>query len=356
MLYRAIRYILFKLPPEVSHYVALELLKLGSLLGVNQLLTRFNHRNLGSTANCTTKRIMSLDFPNPVGIAAGLDKNGDYISVFESLGFGFIEIGTVTPRPQPGNPKPRLFRLPEKSAIINRMGFNNKGVDYLVEKVKQSKHKVPLGINIGKNFDTPIDKAIDDYLICFNKVYNYADYIVINISSPNTPGLRNLQHGSHLEDLLRVLKQEQAIQAEKFNKYVPLVVKVAPDLEQDEVENMAKIFLNYGVDGLITTNTTIDKSSVSKFFHGEEAGGLSGEPVFLKSLQTQQAFYKLLADKIPIIGVGGIMDEKSALDRLNNGASLIQIYTGFIFQGPTLIIKILRELKCLKIKNPTLKY
>ncbi len=343
MFYIAIRKLLFRLSPEVSHYVALELLKLGSLLRLNQLITYFNHHKL----TFSSTKVMSIDFPNPVGIAAGLDKNGDYISVFESLGFGFIEIGTVTPRPQPGNPKPRLFRLPANQAIINRMGFNNKGVDYLVERVKKRNCKVPLGINIGKNFDTPIDKAIDDYLICFNKVYNYADYIVVNISSPNTPDLRNLQHGNHLRDLLGELKKQQGILVKKFNKYVPLVVKVAPDLQDEEIQEMAEIFLGCEIDGLITTNTTIDKTCVENSLHGNEAGGLSGEPMFSNSLRVQLAFYKMLNNKIPIIGVGGITDENRALERLHAGADLIQIYTGFIYSGPALITKIFRKLALL---------
>ena len=344
MLYRIIRELLFILPPEVSHYVALKLLKLGSLLRINQLISRFKQRNLTHTSI----RVMSIDFPNPVGIAAGLDKNGDYIAVFESLGFGFVEIGTVTPQPQAGNPKPRLFRLPAKNAIINRMGFNNKGVDYLVEQVKKSSHKIPLGINIGKNFDTPIERAIDDYLICLNKVYEHADYIVINISSPNTPDLRNLQHGDYLQDLLYALKKQQIVLAKKFGKYIPLLVKVAPDLNQVEIESMSKIFLTQKIDGLISTNTSIDKNSVKDLLHGQEMGGLSGEPVFTKSLQTQNAFYKSFGDKIPIIGVGGVCDADSAANRLNSGASLIQIYTGFIYQGPGLIYDIINKLSDLK--------
>jgi len=344
MLYRIIRELLFILPPEVSHYVALELLKLGSFLRINQLISRFKQRNLTHTSI----RVMSIDFPNPVGIAAGLDKNGDYIAVFESLGFGFVEIGTVTPQPQAGNPKPRLFRLPAKNAIINRMGFNNKGVDYLVEQVKKSSHKIPLGINIGKNFDTPIERAIDDYLICLNKVYEHADYIVINISSPNTPDLRNLQHGDYLQDLLYALKKQQIVLAKKFGKYIPLLVKVAPDLNQVEIESMSKIFLTQKIDGLISTNTSIDKNSVKDLLHGQEMGGLSGEPVFTKSLQTQNAFYKSFGDKIPIIGVGGVCDADSAANRLNSGASLIQIYTGFIYQGPGLIYDIIKKLSDLK--------
>ena len=344
MLYRIIRELLFILPPEVSHYVALELLKLGSLLRINQVISRFKQRNLTHTST----RVMSIDFPNPVGIAAGLDKNGDYITVFESLGFGFVEIGTVTPRPQSGNPKPRLFRLPEKNAIINRMGFNNKGVDYLVEQVKKSSHKIPLGINIGKNFDTPIESAIDDYLICLNKVYEHADYIVINISSPNTPDLRNLQHGDYLQDLLSALKKQQMVLAKKFGKYIPLLVKVAPDLDHGEIESMSNIFLAQKIDGLITTNTSIDKNSVKELLHGQEMGGLSGEPVLALSLQTQNAFFKALGDKIPIIGVGGINDSESAANRLSSGASLIQIYTGFIYQGPGLIYDIIRKISDLK--------
>ena len=340
MLYRIIRELLFILPPEVSHYVALELLKLGSLLRINQLISRFTQRNVAQKST----QVMSIDFPNQVGIAAGLDKNGDYISVFESLGFGFVEIGTVTPRPQTGNPKPRLFRLAKKNAIINRMGFNNKGVDYLVKQVKKSSHKIPLGINIGKNFDTPIESAIDDYLICLNKVYDYADYVVINISSPNTPDLRNLQHGDYLQDLLSALIKQQAVLAIAFDKYIPLLVKVAPDLDEEEIGSMSDIFLAQKIDGLITTNTSIDKNSVKDLLYGQETGGLSGEPIFTHSLQTQNAFFKALGGQIPIIGVGGICDTKSAIKRLNSGAALIQIYTGFIYEGPGLVNKILKKI------------
>lgn len=340
MIYRVLRSILFLFPPESSHFIALKLLKLGCFLKINLLLTKINHRNLVTVPHT----VMSIDFPNILGLAAGLDKNGEYIDVFESLGFGFVEIGTITPRPQGGNSKPRLFRLPEKEAIINRMGFNNKGVDYLIDQVKKSKHEIPLGINIGKNFDTPIDRAIDDYLICFKKVYCYADYIVINISSPNTPDLRNLQHGDYLKSLLFELKVEQKKLSKEFNKYTPLVVKVAPDLEHDEIKDMAEVFLDIKIDGLITTNTTLDRSLVKGLKHSCEAGGVSGRPVFSRSLQTQKEFSKYLKSEIPIIAVGGITNVDSARKRIDSGSSLLQIYTGFIYQGPGLITNILKNI------------
>lgn len=280
---------------------------------------------------------MGLEFPNPVGLAAGLDKNGAYIDALAALGFGFIEIGTITPRPQAGNPHPRLFRLPQAKAIINRMGFNNDGVDKLIENVKAAKFKGVLGINIGKNADTPVEKAVDDYLICLEKVYNYASYITVNISSPNTKNLRSLQSGDALTELLQTLKQRQLALAEEHQHYVPLVLKVAPDLEPSDIEFIAQQLLQFKIDGLIVTNTTLSREGVENLPHGDEAGGLSGAPVFEKSTACLAAFAKILEGKIPLIGVGGILSGEQAVAKRNAGATLVQVYSGLVYTGPELV-------------------
>lgn len=280
---------------------------------------------------------MGLEFPNPVGLAAGLDKNGAYIDALAALGFGFIEIGTITPRPQAGNPHPRLFRLPQAKAIINRMGFNNDGVDKLIENVKAAKFKGVLGINIGKNADTPVEKAVDDYLICLEKVYNYASYITVNISSPNTKNLRSLQSGDALTELLQTLKQRQLALAEEHQHYVPLVLKVAPDLEPSDIEFIAQQLLQFKIDGLIVTNTTLSREGVENLPHGDEAGGLSGAPVFEKSTACLAAFAKALEGKIPLIGVGGILSGEQAVAKRNAGATLVQVYSGLVYTGPELV-------------------
>ncbi len=280
---------------------------------------------------------MGIEFPNPVGLAAGLDKNGAYIDALAALGFGFIEIGTITPRPQAGNPHPRLFRLPQAKAIINRMGFNNDGVDKLIENVKAAKFKGVLGINIGKNADTPVEKAVDDYLICLEKVYNYASYITVNISSPNTKNLRSLQSGDALTELLQTLKQRQLALAEEHQHYVPLVLKVAPDLEPSDIEFIAQQLLQFKIDGLIVTNTTLSREGVENLPHGDEAGGLSGAPLFEKSTACLAAFAKTLEGKIPLIGVGGILSGEQAVAKRNAGATLVQVYSGLVYTGPELV-------------------
>lgn len=280
---------------------------------------------------------MGIEFPNPVGLAAGLDKNGAYIDALASQGFGFIEIGTITPRPQPGNPHPRLFRLPKAKAIINRMGFNNDGVDKLIENVKAAKFKGVLGINIGKNANTPVEKAVDDYLICLEKVYNYASYITVNISSPNTKNLRSLQSGDALTELLETLKNRQLELAQEHQHYVPLVLKVAPDLEAEDIAFIAKQLLQYKIDGLIVTNTTLSREGVEGLEHAEEAGGLSGAPVFEKSTACLAAFAEELKGQIPLIGVGGILSGADALAKKKAGASLVQVYSGLIYTGPELV-------------------
>lgn len=326
-MYSLLRSLLFKLPTETSHHLALDSLK---------FLAKTPFYKPEPIAGKLVE-VMGLQFPNPVGLAAGLDKNGDYIDGLASLGFGFIEVGTVTPRPQDGNPQPRLFRLPEATAIINRMGFNNKGVDYLLERVQQRKYLGILGINIGKNFDTPVENAVDDYRKALRKVYGFADYITVNISSPNTPGLRTLQYGEDLKNLLQPLKEEQALLASQYGNYVPLAVKVAPDLESNEIAEIAKVFLELKIDGLIATNTTLDREAVKGLEHAEEAGGLSGRPVTDKSTGVIRQFHQHFDDEIPIIGVGGICTGQDAKDKLEAGAKLVQVYSGFIYAGPQLV-------------------
>lgn len=284
--------------------------------------------------------VMGIQFPNKVGLAAGLDKNGEHIQALSNLGFGFIEIGTVTPRPQPGNPAPRLFRLPKANAIINRMGFNNKGVDYLTDQVanaRKSGFEGIIGINIGKNFDTAVEDATEDYLKGLRSAYVYADYITINISSPNTPGLRTLQYGEELDKLLSAIKAEQIKLQASHNKYVPIAVKVAPDLEADEIKGIAEALLANKIDCLIATNTTLSRDAVVGMKHGDEAGGLSGEPVREMSTKVIKQFHNILKDQIPIIGVGGIASAKDMQDKLDAGAVLVQVYSALIYEGPALV-------------------
>jgi dihydroorotate dehydrogenase len=309
-------------------------------MGKSKLLTSMISQNVASKP----VKVMGIEFPNPVGLAAGLDKDGEAIDAFGALGFGFIEVGTVTPKPQPGNDKPRLFRIIPKNAIINRMGFNNLGVDNLVENIKKSRYKGVLGVNIGKNKVTPIEKSVDDYLYCFDKVYEYASYVTINISSPNTPNLRSLQLGEALEELVMALKKRQGELSEKYGKYVPLAVKIAPDLTDEEIEGICNIFLKHKVDGIIATNTTIARDEVKDFKNGLETGGLSGQPVFEKSTDVLKKINQIVDGRIPIIGVGGVDSLEKAQEKFKNGAQLIQIYTGFIYEGPKLIQKIVNYL------------
>ena len=326
MLYSLARPFLFSLAPERAHDLTLLLLKKTYKLGVMRQVIE------AKPVTC-----MGIQFPNPVGLAAGLDKNGAYIDALASLGFGFIEIGTITPRPQAGNPQPRLFRIPQAKAIINRMGFNNDGVDQLIENVKASNFKGVLGINIGKNADTAVEDAVSDYLICLEKVYNYASYVTVNISSPNTKNLRSLQSGHALTELLETLKKRQLELAEEYQHYVPLVLKVAPDLTQEDIQFIASQLIEFKIDGLIVTNTTLSREGVENLPSGDEAGGLSGAPVFEKSTVCLQAFSNILKDQIPLIGVGGILSGEQAIAKQQAGASLVQIYSGLIYTGPALI-------------------
>lgn len=327
-MYTLLRDLLFLFPAETSHHLALDSLKLAGKTGL-----------LGKPAALPGKTVtvMGIEFPNPVGLAAGLDKNGEYIDALAALGFGFIEIGTVTPRPQPGNPKPRLFRLPKAQAIINRMGFNNHGIDYLLENVSKARYPGIIGINIGKNFDTPVEKAADDYLIGLRKAYPVAHYITVNISSPNTPGLRTLQYGDELKRLLVTLREEQNRLVQQYGRYVPVAIKVAPDLSEVEIRDMAQVFSEVQIDGLIATNTTLDKSAVQGLPHANEQGGLSGKPLTQHSTEVIRQFRADMDSRIPIIGVGGILSGADAQAKLAAGASLVQVYSGFIYRGAGLV-------------------
>jgi len=280
---------------------------------------------------------MGLDFPNPVGLAAGMDKNGDHFPGLGALGFGFVEIGTVTPLAQPGNPRPRLFRVKEHNGIINRMGFNNKGVDYLVSKVVGHSYKGVVGINIGKNKNTPEEKALNDYLICMREVYVHADYITINISSPNTPGLRNLQFGDNLKKLLSGVLQERTQLAEIHNKVVPIAVKIAPDLDDDELRSVADNIVESSMDAIVATNTTVARPGIENHAVAGEVGGLSGGLLREQSTHVIQTLSQHLGGRLPIIGVGGICSRADAREKIEAGASLLQLYTGFIYKGPKLI-------------------
>lgn len=331
-MYSLVQKALLKCDPEWSHDFSIRFLK----------TTQRNFLNLTYKQHVDDSPIecFGITFPNRVGLAAGLDKNGECIDAFAAMGFGFVEVGTVTPKPQPGNDKPRLFRLPEHEAIINRFGFNNKGVDYLIEQVKAANFKGVLGINIGKNKNTPDENALDDYLICLDKVYPYATYITVNISSPNTPGLRNLQYGEALDSLLSGLKKRQQELADIHNKYIPLLIKIAPDLTEEEVKSIANSLLKANIDGVIATNTTLDRTPVVGHQHAEEAGGLSGKVLTDKSLVVTKQLSEALNGAIPIIGVGGISSKEDADARIKAGASLVQVYSAFIYQGPALIKEI----------------
>lgn len=328
-MYNLARQLLFKFTPETSHELSLDLIGAGGRLGLNALLSK--------TPAALPVRVMGLDFPNPVGLAAGLDKNGEAICGMSQLGFGFVEVGTVTPRPQPGNPKPRIFRLPEAQAIINRMGFNNHGVDALLDRVDAARFKGILGINIGKNFDTPVERAQDDYLLCLDKVYHQASYVTVNVSSPNTPGLRSLQFGDSLKQLLDALRLRREDLEILHGKRVPLAIKIAPDMTDEETALVAEAVFQAGMDAIIATNTTLGRDGVAGLAHADEAGGLSGAPVREKSTHTVKVLSQTLAGRLPIIAVGGITEGRHAAEKIEAGASLVQLYSGFIYKGPALI-------------------
>jgi dihydroorotate dehydrogenase len=332
ILYTLARPLLFTLPAETAHNLTLPALRSAAQRGLAGAFRK---------PDPDPRTVMGITFPNPVGLAAGLDKDGAYIDGLAALGFGSIEIGTVTPRPQAGNPKPRMFRIPAAQGIINRMGFNNRGVDAFVANVQASRFyqekRGVLGLNIGKNADTPIERAADDYLECLRKVYPYASYVTVNISSPNTKNLRQLQGASELDSLLSQLKTEQTRLADQHGRYVPLALKIAPDIDADQIRDIAGALLRHKIDGVIATNTTLNRRDVERHRHGMETGGVSGAPVFDLSNIVIRAMKKQLGDAIPIIGVGGILSGKDAQEKIAAGAQLVQLYSGLIYRGPSLV-------------------
>ena len=335
MFYSIAQKIMMRIDPEKVHDWVLGFFhKTG-----NSLFNRFYSQKVKSDPI----EVMGITFPNCVGLAAGLDKDGEAIDAFHKMGFGHIEVGTVTPKPQPGNPKPRMFRVKEEEAIINRMGFNNKGVDNLVENLKARRSNILVGVNIGKNKDTPLDEGKNDYLMCMEKVYPHAAYITVNISSPNTPGLRSLQYGELLNELLSELKVKQRVLTEAHGRYVPLALKIAPDLSEKEIDSIAVSLLENKFDAVIATNTTLDRQGISGLQHAEENGGLSGCPLFHSSTAVIAKLHSKLQKRIPIIGVGGINNAHDAQMKFEAGADLVQIYTGFIYQGPVLIKQIIEN-------------
>lgn len=333
-MYQLFKSLAFQLDPEVAHNVTMPLLNLAQKL---QILKLFKPEGRAVEA-------LGLNFPNILGMAAGMDKEGKYIDAFADLGFGFVEAGTVTPRAQSGNPKPRLFRLPEAEALINRMGFNNSGVDEFVKNIATKKSKSVLGVNIGKNKDTALEDTVSDYLICLNKVHKYADYIAVNVSSPNTPGLRDFATSSHFAELISAVKQRLAELNSEYQRNVPLLVKVAPDLTDEQLEQFCKILLDFEVEGIVATNTTISRDNISGVRWAAEAGGLSGKPLRDLSTKAIRNIKKITGDKMLIVGVGGISSVADAKDKLEAGADLLQIYTSFIYQGPGLVKNIVRNL------------
>jgi dihydroorotate dehydrogenase len=336
VLYTLARTALFRLDPELAHDLALKSL---SAMGERAAW-------LGAgTSTGESRRVMGIDFPNPVGVAAGLDKNAEYVDALAALGFGFVEVGTVTPRPQPGNPKPRLFRLEEHQALINRLGFNNQGVEQMLRNLERARFGGVLGINIGKNFDTPIERAADDYLACLDAVYARASYVTVNISSPNTRDLRDLQSSERLDGLLAVLMGRRASLAERHGAVKPLLVKVAPDLDDAQIDAIAALAVKHRVDGLIATNTTVAREGVAGHRHSFEPGGLSGRPLFAAATRVLRRLSEALKGRVPLIGVGGILSGADARAKIEAGASLVQVYTGFVYRGPALVAEARRALR-----------
>ena len=329
-MYGLARPLLFALDAERAHGLGLASLEAAYRSGLNPLIAK--------PPKPLPTKAFGLTFPNPVGLAAGLDKNGAHIDALLALGFGFVEVGTVTPRPQPGNPKPRMFRLPQQEAVINRLGFNNEGVDALVRNVGKARRTGGLlGINIGKNKDTPNESAEDDYLHCLRKVYGLADYITVNISSPNTAGLRELQEEQALRRLVSMLRDEQEALASHHGRRVPMLVKIAPDLSENDIDAAGRVLGDLGVDGVIATNTTIGREGVEGARHADEVGGLSGAPLLSRSTAVLRMLRTRLPESIPLVGVGGILHGADAATKQAAGATLMQVYTGLIYRGPALI-------------------
>ena len=335
--YPLARAAMFRLEPEAAHALAMK--------GLNAMAATGTAALVAAAVPPDPRTVMGITFPNPVGLAAGADKNGECIAGFGALGFGFIELGGVTPRGQPGNPQPRVFRLPQARGIINRLGFNNFGVDFLVEKLKHHTYKGVIGINLGKNLDTPLENAADDYAICYEKVYPFTGFATVNISSPNTKNLRQLQGEDELGPILARMKAEQKRLADRHGRYVPLVVKIAPDLDDTQIEAIARIVVKHGMDGITATNTTLSREKVAGQEHAEETGGLSGAPVFEASNKVIATLAHHLDGALPIIGVGGIMSGTDARAKIAAGASLVQFYSGLIYRGPGLVAEIARALR-----------
>lgn len=336
-MYDILRPLLFKLDAETAHRATLYALGVAQRSGFSQWIAK-------PPADLPT-RVFGITFPNPVGLAAGLDKNAEHLDALDALGFGFIEVGTVTPKPQPGNERPRLFRLPRHEAIINRMGFNNAGVDALVRNVQRSSYHGVLGINIGKNKDTPNEKAVSDYLLCLTRVYELASYVTVNISSPNTQGLRDLQEEATLRRFISVLREAQERLGSQHGRRKPMLLKIAPDLGEAELDAIAEVLLHTGIDGVICSNTTIDHTAVADDPHGNEVGGLSGKPLFDRSTAVLTGMHRRLQGRIPLIGVGGILDGSDAAEKMEMGASLVQLYSGLIYRGPPLVAECVSEIR-----------
>ncbi len=340
MLYRAVRPLLFALEPETAHCLSLESL---------DVLNRFGAASaVASAAPSLPVRVMGLDFPNPVGLAAGMDKDGEHLDGLAALGFGFIEVGAVTPRPQPGNPRPRLFRLPEAEALINRLGFNSRGVEVLVQNIVRSRFRGILGVNIGKNFDTSNERAAEDYIACLRKVYEHASFVTANVSSPNTKNLRQLQHPAELDELLAALAAERERLAQQHGKRVPFALKIAPDLDDAGIEAVADRVVARGIDAVIATNTTLSREGVERLAASREPGGLSGMPLKARATAVVAKLRRILPASIPIIGVGGIASARDAREKLDAGASLVQLYTALVYRGPGLVGEIVRGLAAMK--------
>ncbi|HEX6833875.1 MAG TPA: quinone-dependent dihydroorotate dehydrogenase [Rudaea sp.] len=336
-MYSLARPFLFCLDAERAHDLALTAIEAAYRTGLHPLLA--------ARPPALPTRVLGIDFPNPVGLAAGLDKNGAHVDALAALGFGFVEVGTTTPRAQSGNPKPRMFRLPEHQAVINRLGFNNGGVDALVRNVEKAKSATVLGINIGKNKDTPNDKAVDDYLFCLERVYARASYVTVNISSPNTQGLRDLQEEETLKRFVGTLRDAQERLASKHGARKPMLLKIAPDLSEHEQDGIAEALLASGIDGVICTNTTVDRTDIAGALHANEQGGLSGKPLFEKSTTVLRGMAQRLGDRIPLIGVGGVLTGSDAADKIAAGATLVQIYSGMIYRGPWLLMECVEEIR-----------
>lgn len=328
--------LIFLLEPEQAHHFTI---KLGRILGTKPLLSLF-----GQKVEPRPVEVMGLKFKNPLGLAAGMDKNGEAIDYLGALGFGHLELGTVTPKPQPGNPQPRMFRIKAARGLINRMGFNNLGVDFLVQNLLKRSYDGIIGVSIGKNEATPLEKALDDYLICLDKVYAHCDYVAVNVSCPNTPGLTALQEAEPMEHLISGIKQEQLKLAASTHRYVPLVVKIAPDLTKPQLQALCEICLKHQIDGITCTNTTVRRDMISGMEHASEWGGLSGQPLKALSTQVLQQVHEMVGDKIPLIGVGGIDGPVAAREKLAAGAQLLQLYSSFVYQGPQVIQQVVENL------------